>query len=319
VDDVRLGRLLRALRLRRGLRQRDIAAAAGASQSLISLVERGHLSKLSLARLRSVFGAVDARFEGTLSWRGGSIDRLLDEGHARLGGSVTAALVASQWAVDPEATFNDYGDRGSIDLLATRQSLGLALVVEIKTELTSVEETIRRLDVKQRVAPSVVFDRFGWRPAATSRILVLLDGATNRRRVAAHDASLAAAFPVRGVVARRWLREPSGRVSALTFWSVTNPGSRRPAQPRSDARQGLVEVQPPSVFVDGPDRDARLDHEPPRLLTGGTEQAARSREPPGLLPGGQAAGGQAAGAVADSAGATVASTGASVAGSGGVR
>jgi transcriptional regulator with XRE-family HTH domain len=222
VDEVRIGRLLRALRVRRGWRQLDVALGAGVSQSLVSLIERGHLDRLSIYAVRRVFAAVEARFEGDVTWRGGAIDRLLDERHARLVGSTARELTALGWRVELEVTFNEYGDRGAIDLLALRGDLGLAVVVEIKSELTAVDETLRRLDVKERLAPKIVADRFGWRPRTVGRLLVVFDSATNRRRVAAHDETLVRPFPSRGAAVRRWLHAPVGRLAGLRFSSATN-------------------------------------------------------------------------------------------------
>lgn len=228
MDDVRVGRLLRALRRRRGLRQTELAVAAGLSQQAVSLIERGHLASLSIRVLRHAFAAADARFEGLVSWRGGQIDRLLDERHASLVGQVADDLVRLGWEVHVEVTFSEFGERGSIDILALRPSDGIALVIEIKTELTAIDDTIRRLDVKSRLAVKVVLDRLGWRPTSVSRVLVVLDKSTNRRRVATHDGSLKRAFPDRGAALRQWLRAPVGRVSGLRFVSPTNPSGARP-------------------------------------------------------------------------------------------
>ena len=109
MDDVRLGRALRALRLRRGLRQADVAVADGVAQSTISLIERGHWSTLSMRTVRRVFAVVDARFEGQLTLRGGALERLLDERHAELVGAF-----ADRFAVGRLGG----GDRG--DLLGVR-------------------------------------------------------------------------------------------------------------------------------------------------------------------------------------------------------
>jgi hypothetical protein len=49
----------------------------------------------------------------------------------------------------------------------------MLLVIELKSELTSVEETLRRLDVKVRLATRVAGERFGWRAVAAARLLVL--------------------------------------------------------------------------------------------------------------------------------------------------
>lgn len=227
MDDVRIGRLIRALRLRQGRRQVDLALAAGVSQSLISLVERGHLASLSTASVRAISGAVEARYEGVLTWRGGAIDHLLDERHAHLVGTLSARLERLGWRVDVEVTFNDYGDRGSIDILATSKPSGAALIVEVKTELTAIDATIRRLDIKERLASKVVIDRHGWRPQHVGRLIALLETSTNRRRVAAHAVVLRIAFPARGSAVGDWLRKPDSRLSGLLILSPSNGGGTR--------------------------------------------------------------------------------------------
>jgi hypothetical protein len=45
-----MGRQLRALRRRKRLRQRDVAALAHGAQSTVSLVERGHADRVTLRR-----------------------------------------------------------------------------------------------------------------------------------------------------------------------------------------------------------------------------------------------------------------------------
>jgi transcriptional regulator with XRE-family HTH domain len=217
MDDVRVGRLLRALRRRRGLRQLDVAVAAGLAQSTISLIERGHLDRLAIGTLRTVFAVVDARFYGGVAWRGGAVDRLLDERHSLLVGAVAKLLRAQGWLVELEVSFAVYGERGSIDLLAFHPATRTLLVVEVKTELTSVEETLRRHDAKVRLAAQIARERFGWREADTSRLLVVLDGSTARRRVLRHDASMTVAYPTRSREVRRWIPRPSGSLRGLLF------------------------------------------------------------------------------------------------------
>jgi transcriptional regulator with XRE-family HTH domain len=222
MDDIRIGRILRALRLRLGLRQIDVARAAGVSQSLISLIERGHLASVSIATLRRVFAVLDARFEGAVTWRGGALDRLLDGAHADLVERIARHLRARGWLVYIEVTFNEFGDRGSIDVLGLKPELGIALLIEVKTEITAADDTARRFDVKARLLPRIVYDRFGWRPAAVGRFLVIRDTMTNRRRVASLEASFGSIGPERGPVVRRWLRDPLGTISGLLFISGTN-------------------------------------------------------------------------------------------------
>lgn len=244
MDDRRLGAALRALRRRRGLRQLDVARQAGLAQPTVSLVERGHLDRLSIRTLRALFAAVDARYEGGVVWRGGGLDRLLDERHAALAGAVVRRLHALGWDTDVEVTYAIGTERGSIDVLAWHEVAGLTLVVELKTELASLEETLRHLDAKVRVSPGIAIRRHGRRTHHTARMLVLLESGTNRGRVARQSSVLSAAFPMRGSAARSWLRQPEGPASLLWMLRLSNGDSdkrrlhgpdrvRRPRTPAS--------------------------------------------------------------------------------------
>ena len=247
MDDVRIGRILRTLRQRKRWRQQDVADAAGVSQSEISLIERGHLATVSIRVLRVVFAAVDARFEGIVTWRGGLIDRLLDDGHARLVGAFATELARLGWEVHLEVSFSEYGERGSVDILALRRAEGIALIVEIKSTVMAADDTIRRLDVKARLAPKVVFDRFGFRPALAGRLLVIEEAATGRRRVAAHAGAFQAAFPDRGRAVRAWLRRPVRRPARPPVLLIQQSGWYATASEVTEvaARRGIVVIQHP--------------------------------------------------------------------------
>lgn len=235
MDRLRVGLALRALRLRKGLRQGDVAAPAGVDQSTISLVERGHWDRLAFRTVERIFAVVDARFVADVRWRGGQLDRLLDERHARLIGVAAARLDRAGWEVTVEATFAHYGERGSIDILATRREQAIALVVEVKSELTSLEAMLRSLDAKTRLAPIVCQERSGWRPATVSRMLVLPALPSARRRAARERAVMSIAFPDGPARCRQWICAPEGGLSGLWFVSDTNPGTaRRGRKPQPD-------------------------------------------------------------------------------------
>ena len=238
VDDVRIGRILRALRRHRGWRQEDLGARAGCSQTTISLVERGHVADLPLRRLRRVFGALDAEAVIDVRWRGGTLDRLLDERHVTLAGAMVEVLEAAGWEVQVEVSYAHYGERGSIDVLAWHSVAGSLLVVEVKSELVSVEATLRKLDEKSRLAAPVARERFGWSARTVSRLLVLPDASTERHRVMRAGAALAVALPQRGDEVRRWLRQPEGRLSGITFL----PDTRAHAAIRGTGGQTRVRV-----------------------------------------------------------------------------
>jgi transcriptional regulator with XRE-family HTH domain len=227
MDDRRVGAALRALRLRRGLRQIDLAILAGVSQQTISLIERGHWEFLSLRTVRAVFAALDATFDGEVRWRAGALDRLLDERHALLVGEIGGQVQALGWEVATEVTFSHFGERGSVDLLAIHRASGTALVIEAKTQLVSIEQMLRRLDVKARLSRGLVRDRFGVGPSDVGRLVVILESSTARRRVEREAAVLGLALPQRTAEVRRWLQRPAGAIAGLWFLPLTHGGGSR--------------------------------------------------------------------------------------------
>ena len=231
MDDIGMGRVLRALRRRRGWTQLELAARCGVSQQTISLIERGHSSTLAGVTLRRVFAALDARWAPTVTWRGGELDRLLDEDHARLVAEVVRRLVALDWDVAVEVTYSEFGERGSVDVLGARRDRLAIAVVEVKSDLTVVEATVRKADEKERIVRDTLGRRrFGFRPRAVARLLVLPSTETARRRVRASSPILDAAFPARGAEVRNWLRDPSCDLAGILFLPDTNS--------RSDTRVG---------------------------------------------------------------------------------
>ena len=230
------------LRRRRGLRQADVAGLAGLAQQTISLIECGHAAAFTIDTVRLAFGAVGASYEGLVIWRGGALDRLLDERHAALVGVTAARLSALGWEVVVEASYSIYGERGAIDLLAGHATTRSVLVVEVKSELVSIEELGRKLDEKTRLARrQLCRERFGWPPLGVGRLLVLPDLDSARRAVARHAALLDRMFPGRGPEVRQWLRRPGGNLNGILFVADTNPigasagrrGAQRIRGPRS--------------------------------------------------------------------------------------
>lgn len=210
MDDRRLGAILRALRRRAGLRQADLALMVGCHQTTISRAERGHLEHLSHGLLKRTFAALGARFEGEVRWRGGEIDRLIDARHSALVEQVSALVLGWGWRAVPEATFSIYGERGSIDLLAGHAGSRTATVFEMKTDLYSIEDTVRRHDVKARHVAAIVLERFGWRPERVARVLVVAESTPAREAIARHRATFASVYPLRGRQVREWLQRPNG-------------------------------------------------------------------------------------------------------------
>ena len=223
MDDVRVGRILRALRRRLQLTQAQLGGRARLSQQAVSLVERGHGSKLSGDTMRRLFAAVDARWEPVVTWRGGEIDRLTDQDHAALVAETVRRLRALGWQVAVEVTYSEYGERGSIDVMAARLELRAVVSAEIKSGLSVIDATVRKTDEKDRIVRRVLCrERFGFRPEHVGRLLVLQSDDRSRGRVRRAAEILDVAFPARGSAVRAWLRRPAGDMSGLLFFGITN-------------------------------------------------------------------------------------------------
>ena len=239
MNDIRVGWRVRAVRLRLGWRQADVAERSGISQSAVCRIERGQLDHMTLRSVRQALRALEMDLDLVPRWRGGDLDRLADEDHAALVGRIAMTLEAIGWQTQAEVSYSVYGERGSIDLLAWHSATRTLLVVEVKTALTSVEETLRRHDMKVRLAPTIASERFEWTARATTRLLVLPDDSTSRRRVARDRFLLDGAYPLRGRSASTWLRTPSVGSGLLVFLSGIPgmSGSRGPAARRRVRRR----------------------------------------------------------------------------------
>jgi transcriptional regulator with XRE-family HTH domain len=216
MDADRLGSAFRAVRLRRGLRQRDVARVAAVSKATVSRIERGELVHVSIPSLMRVGAALDIRVDWALRWRGGELDRMLNAGHAAMHESAARLLARAGWQTAPEASFSIYGERGAIDILAFHPPTAALLVVELKTAIVDVQGLIGAVDRYRRLAPQIARER-GWTPSAVSSWVLLRETGANHRRLATHATVLRQAYPQDGRAMRAWLRRPVGVVAALSF------------------------------------------------------------------------------------------------------
>src|SRR5207244_6550465 len=183
---IRIGRIVRTLRRRRKWRQLDLGRRAGVSQQTVSRVERGRISELSIDALGRVLRELEAELEINVRWRGGELDRVIDEGHAQLVATTIERREGEGWKAVPEVTYSFGRDRGSIDVFAYQDAAKAILVVEVKAGVTTVEGTLRRHDEKVRHAAAIASTRFGWEVGSVSRLLGLPDASTARGRVERH-------------------------------------------------------------------------------------------------------------------------------------
>jgi hypothetical protein len=161
----------------------------------------------------------------TAWWNRAALDRLLDKRHAAVVEGMITSLGHHGWRTATEVTFSEWGERGSIDVLGAHEPSRSIVVGEAKSEWGSIEETIRRLDVKERLVSAIAEKRFGFVPAQVAVLLVFPEDRTARRIARRYDATLSAAFPARNAAIGRWLRQPDGPLRGL--WFLPNVDLRR--------------------------------------------------------------------------------------------
>ena len=149
--------------------------------------------------------------------------------------AIVRLLRASGWEVATEVSFNVYGERGSIDVLAFHPETGALLVVEVKSVVPDVGGMFMTLDRKVRLAVEIARKQLGWDASTMSRLLVLPEQRTARRRVVEHAATFESVVPMRNVAVKRWLRQPSGSMGGLLFLPEVQHADRRR---RSEAKPG---------------------------------------------------------------------------------
>ena len=242
MNQVRLGSVLRAVRLRHRWRQADVAARADVSVSTVSRIERGRLSGMAVGMVLRTAAALDVRVEWNAWWRGGELERMLNAGHAAMHEAVARDLATAGWSMAPESTFSIYGERGVIDVLAFHEPTRSLLVVELKTQIVDVQGLIGSMDRYRRLAPIVARER-GWVARGVSSWVVIRDTRTNRRRLSDHAAVLRAAFPDDGRRIRSWVARPGTTIRALSFL----PNSRHLTGSAASSGVQRVRRRPASV------------------------------------------------------------------------
>ena len=233
------GRGLKALRLRKRLTQEQLAKAAGVSRGAIARIEGGFAERVTVETLEIVARPLGARVTCRLSWNGEAIDRLLDAAHAGIVDGVVRILRDAGWLVATEVSFNHFGERGSIDVLAFHPASRCLLAIEVKSVVPDVQATLVTLDRKERLAVGIARER-GWNAASVSRLLVIRDDRTARRRIEEHKATFANAFPDRVARIRAWLRHPDARSPIRGLWFLT---SESQAVARQRVRGGRAEPE----------------------------------------------------------------------------
>jgi DNA-binding XRE family transcriptional regulator len=167
MNNSRIGRGMRAIRVRTNLTQQVLATRASVPRGVVASLERGDIGRVRVEQLLAVATALRADVDLLLRWNGTDLDRLLNAGHSAMHELVVGILATAGWAVVPERSFSIWGERGVIDLLAWHAATRSLLVVELKTEIVDVQRLIGTVDRYRRLAPEVAHE-LGWVPASVS-------------------------------------------------------------------------------------------------------------------------------------------------------
>ncbi len=255
VDDQDVGRVLRAIRIRQGLRQSDVASTAKVARSQVSLAELGRLDDLRLVDLRRVGAALGVRLFVRPSYRGGEAARVVNAAHAAMQERIAEQFDALDgWQFAAEATFSVFGERGSIDVLAWHAARRALLVVELKTEVPDPSGLLTQVDRYRRLAGAPARDR-GWNPRSVSCWVVIAETDMNRRMLARHRTLLRNAFPLDGRAMRTWLRDPGRPVQGLSF--LANARGDGTTQRFGPTKRVRVRPETPEEGSTTPQRDEK--------------------------------------------------------------
>jgi transcriptional regulator with XRE-family HTH domain len=228
-DDYQIGRLVRDLRVSRGVRQEDVAARAGVSAEMVSRLERGLIDGMTVGHLRAISRALSMPSIVGIGWRNPEIDRLRDQAHALVVEAVARRLVESGWEIIPEYTFSRYGERGAVDGLAWHPAFRALLITEAKTRIWDLQDTLSKLDRKRRLVPELLRRERGWRAEAIGVVLIMPEKSTHRHLIERHAATFHAALPARQMQVRHWLDSPSGDLRGIWFLPISHQtGTKKP-------------------------------------------------------------------------------------------
>ena len=202
-------------------------------------IERGEIGRMPFERLVAVATALDGQLDLDFRWRGEAMDRLIDERHASIVAELVTLFRDSRWEVAVEVTFSEFGERGSIDVLAWHPIVQVVAVNEVKGSVGEAGGTVIGVDRKSRLAPQIAKKR-GWTCRGVARFLVIADGSTSRDRIARHADIFLTAFPTGGRESLAWIRDPTAAAppSGIVFLTPRNARgvgmTRRPRPPRRE-------------------------------------------------------------------------------------
>lgn len=241
-----LADLVRDARRLIGWSQRELAARAETSQTMIWRIETGHAEHLDVAVIEHILAALGMR--PRLEVQARHLEdrrRQQDLVHAILNPYVDRRLRRDRWLTRSEAQVGEPDPRGWIDTLAFRPADRALLVEETKTDIPDMGGLQRQLSSYERAAWAAA-QRLGWRPRTVHVLVVCLDTGALRARLADNREGLSIAFP--GLVddALAWLSDPQRTAPQGWTIALADPASRSARWLRAARRVSRV----PAPYAD---------------------------------------------------------------------
>ena len=222
MSDARAGAALRAVRIRRGWRQQDVADRAGVARTIVARLERGRLDEVAGRRARPRRRRLDVRLDIVAAGRAANSNAWSMRATLLCTKRLARLSALPGWQVEPEVSFAIYGERGSstVGWHAGRRAL---LVIELKTEIVDVQALIgpsigRRLAAARR-------RRSGMAAAAGVDVGLLAESRTKRSGSGRTRHSAPRRLPTDGRGLAGWLADPMARVDGLTFLPYCSHGT----------------------------------------------------------------------------------------------
>lgn len=129
-------------------------------------------------------------------------------------------------------------------------------MIEVKSVVPDIQGSLVTLDRKERLALGIAQER-GWNAVGVSRLLVIRENRTARRRIAEHAATFANTFPDRARVVRGWLMrpDPSRPLRGLWFLSSESQADVKHVSAGRDARLSVaqrrrIDIRPSNRSID---------------------------------------------------------------------
>lgn len=213
---------------------------------MVSRLERGLLAGMTWSAIERISSTLGIRLDLVAHWRGAEGAVLLDRVHAAIVELVVRDLSRWGWTTLVEYGFNDYGDRGSVDVLAWHGPTRTLLIIEVKSAIVDIQGLIGSMLRKARVVPRLIAVERGWQAVGIGRLIVVAGTTASRAAIGRHQATFDVTFPQRTPTARRWLRRPSGSLAAIAFVSNARVASVM------DGRRPRLRAGPPGANVARP-------------------------------------------------------------------